>query len=108
MTCSKYSSIGLTLRNILASYFCNRWRREESWILRWLDGALVRLESNYDCDLLFQDAILQLTSLVTVMFWSRTSDHIGRKPILLLGMLSLAISDIFFGLSRTFWALVVR
>ncbi|KAF8810044.1 member of major facilitator superfamily multidrug-resistance, DHA1 sub-family [Phlegmacium glaucopus] len=53
------------------------------------------------------DAIRQLASLVTVMFWSRLSDHIGRKPILMLGTLALAISNLSFGLSRTFWALVV-
>jgi len=41
------------------------------------------------------------------MFWSRLSDHIGRKPILLLGTLALAISNLSFGLSRTFSALVV-
>ena len=61
-----------------------------------------------DLDFLFQDAIRQLASLVTVMFWSRMSDHIGRKPILLLGTLALSISNLSFGLSRTFWALVVR
>lgn len=53
------------------------------------------------------DATRQLAYLVTVMFWSRLSDHIGRKPILLLGMVALAISNLSFGLSRTFWALVV-
>jgi len=53
------------------------------------------------------DAIRQLASLVTVMFWSRMSDHIGRKPILLLGTLALAFSNLSFGLSRTFTALVV-
>ncbi|KIM71098.1 hypothetical protein PILCRDRAFT_17383 [Piloderma croceum F 1598] len=44
---------------------------------------------------------------VTVMQWSRLSDHIGRKPVLLTGLFGLFISMIFFGLSRTFWALVV-
>jgi len=53
------------------------------------------------------DGISRLASLITVMFWSRMSDHIGRKPILLLGMLALAISNLSFGLSRTFWALIV-
>lgn len=42
------------------------------------------------------------------MFWSRLSDHIGRKPILLLGTFALATSMISFGLSSVFWALVVR
>jgi len=53
------------------------------------------------------DAIRQLAALVTVMFWSRMSDHIGRKPILLLGTLALVISNLSIGLSRSFWALVV-
>jgi MFS family permease len=42
------------------------------------------------------------------MFWSRLSDHIGRKPILFLGTFALATSMISFGLSSVFWALVVR
>ena len=96
-------------KEYVAPYFCNRWRWEKSWILCWLDGPSVdqrALES--ESDILLQDAIRQLASLVTVMFWSRMSDHIGRKPILLLGTLALAISNLSFGLSRSFWALVVR
>lgn len=45
---------------------------------------------------------------LTIMQWSRLSDHIGRKPVLLTGLFGLCISMVFFGLSRTFWALVVR
>ena len=55
-----------------------------------------------------QEFTRQAISLFTVMFWSRLSDHIGRKPILLLGPFALAISMISFGLSSVFWALVVR
>ncbi|KAF9557173.1 MFS general substrate transporter [Agrocybe pediades] len=33
--------------------------------------------------------------------------HIGRKPVLLLGTLALGVSITSFGLSKTFWALVV-
>ncbi|KAF8162794.1 major facilitator superfamily domain-containing protein [Crassisporium funariophilum] len=53
------------------------------------------------------ESIRQLVSFATVMIWSRLSDHIGRKPILLLGMSALALSMLSFGLSRVFWALVV-
>ncbi|KAJ7881026.1 major facilitator superfamily domain-containing protein [Mycena olivaceomarginata] len=35
------------------------------------------------------------------------SDHKGRKPILLVGLFGSALSMICFGLSRTFWALVI-
>ncbi|KAF8968270.1 major facilitator superfamily domain-containing protein [Flammula alnicola] len=53
------------------------------------------------------ESIRQSLSLVSVMYWSRLSDQIGRKPVLLLGTLALAISTTSFGLSRTFWVLVV-
>lgn len=56
----------------------------------------------------FQESIRQSLSLVSVMYWSRLSDHIGRKPILLLGTLALAISLLSFGSSTTFLGLIVR
>jgi len=43
----------------------------------------------------------------TVFQWSRLSDHIGRKPILLLSLVGSVVSTILFGLSRSFWALVL-
>jgi len=60
------------------------------------------------CGLYKQESIHQFVSLISVMYWSRTSDHIGRKPILLLGTFALAVSTYSFGLSSTFWGLVVR
>jgi len=44
---------------------------------------------------------------LTIMQWSRLSDYIGRKPVLLMGLFGLCITMLFFGLSRTFWGLVV-
>lgn len=45
---------------------------------------------------------------ITVLQWSRLSDHIGRKPVLLLGLLGTVVSTICFGFSRSLWALVLR
>ncbi|KAH9023396.1 MFS general substrate transporter [Lactarius pseudohatsudake] len=42
----------------------------------------------------------------TVLHWNRLSDHIGRKPVLLLCLIGVIVSVIVFGLSRSFWALV--
>ncbi|KAI0351304.1 MFS general substrate transporter [Trametes cingulata] len=42
-----------------------------------------------------------------VFQWSRLSDHIGRKPVLLIGVAGLCVSMICFGLSRTFLSLVI-
>jgi MFS family permease len=45
---------------------------------------------------------------VTVLQWSRLSDKVGRKPVLLCGLLGTIVSSFLFGLSRSFWALVFR
>ncbi|KAH9005475.1 major facilitator superfamily domain-containing protein [Lactarius hatsudake] len=42
----------------------------------------------------------------TVLHWNRLSDHIGRKPVLLLCLVGETLAVIVFGLSRSFWALV--
>ncbi|KAH8985272.1 MFS general substrate transporter [Lactarius akahatsu] len=44
---------------------------------------------------------------VTVLQWSRLSDHVGRKPVLLCGLLGTVLSSLLFGLSRSFSALVL-
>jgi len=38
----------------------------------------------------------------------QSSDRIGRKPVLLFAMVGTVLSMLFFGLSRTFSALVIR
>ncbi|KAH9010708.1 MFS general substrate transporter [Lactarius hengduanensis] len=43
---------------------------------------------------------------VSVLQWSRLSDHVGRKPVLLCGLLGTVVSSLLFGLSRSFPALV--
>jgi MFS family permease len=47
------------------------------------------------------------TQALTVLHWSRISDHIGRKPVILTGLFGLSISMYCFGLSRTFLGLVL-
>ncbi|KAH9054522.1 MFS general substrate transporter [Lactarius vividus] len=44
---------------------------------------------------------------VTVLQWSRLSDKIGRKPVLLCGLLGTIVSSILFGLSRSFSTLIL-
>jgi len=48
-----------------------------------------------------------LTQAFTVLHWSRLSDRIGRKPVILIGLMGLSISMFCFGLSRTFWGLLL-
>ncbi|KAI6098251.1 major facilitator superfamily domain-containing protein [Pisolithus croceorrhizus] len=48
-----------------------------------------------------------LTEACTIFHWSRASDQIGRKPVLMTGLLGLSMSMYCFGLSKTFWGLVL-
>ncbi|KAF8150888.1 member of major facilitator superfamily multidrug-resistance, DHA1 sub-family [Crassisporium funariophilum] len=48
-----------------------------------------------------------LTQACTVLHWSRISDRVGRKPVILTGLAGLSASMFCFGLSRTFWGLVL-
>ncbi|KAJ7589891.1 major facilitator superfamily transporter [Mycena floridula] len=53
------------------------------------------------------ESLFFVTEALTVLQWSRMSDYIGRKPVILIGLLGTTISMLLFGLSRTFWALVI-
>lgn len=54
-----------------------------------------------------QQSLFFATEAITVLHWSRFSDRIGRKPVVMIGLFGLSMSMICFGLSRTFWTLVL-
>ncbi|TFY61951.1 hypothetical protein EVJ58_g4187 [Rhodofomes roseus] len=47
------------------------------------------------------------TQAMTVLHWSRLSDRVGRKPVIMIGLFGLSLSMYSFGMSRTFWGLVI-
>ncbi|EIW79418.1 MFS general substrate transporter [Coniophora puteana RWD-64-598 SS2] len=53
------------------------------------------------------ESLFFVTQALTTLSWSRLSDHIGRKPVILIGLSGLCISMLCFGLSRTFTTLVL-
>lgn len=55
-----------------------------------------------------KDSLFFVTQSIAVIHWSRLSDRIGRKPVILIGLSGLCVSMTCFGLSKTFWQLVVR
>jgi len=48
-----------------------------------------------------------VATTLSILPLSWLSDRIGRKPVILLGMTASTISMLCFGLSRTFWGLVM-
>lgn len=52
-------------------------------------------------------SIFFATQALTVLHWSRMSDYLGRKPIIMTGLMGLSISMFSFGLSTTYWGAVL-
>ncbi|PPQ65541.1 hypothetical protein CVT26_000498 [Gymnopilus dilepis] len=53
------------------------------------------------------ESLFFVTEALTVLQWSRWSDHVGRRPILLTGLLGLSLSMVSFGMSKSYLGLVV-
>ncbi|KIM36663.1 hypothetical protein M413DRAFT_286448 [Hebeloma cylindrosporum] len=53
------------------------------------------------------ESIFFVTQAMTVLSWSRISDQVGRKPVILTGLFGLSVSMYCFGLSTTFWGLLL-
>ncbi|KAJ7352311.1 major facilitator superfamily domain-containing protein [Mycena albidolilacea] len=53
------------------------------------------------------ESVFFLAECLTVVWFGRASDRYGRVPVLLFGPLGLAMSMLGFGLSKSFWSLVV-
>jgi MFS family permease len=75
-------------------------------------GIIVRIPSMFSrgetYQIVSQVTLHCATVAVTVLFWSRLSDHIGRKPVILFCLAGTAVSIVLFGFSRTFWTIIVR
>ncbi|EGF99299.1 uncharacterized protein MELLADRAFT_94765 [Melampsora larici-populina 98AG31] len=55
----------------------------------------------------FVESLYAVAQLCTAIFWGRLSDHVGRKPIMLIGLSAMAISTIFFGFQTTYLGLII-
>ncbi|KAG6810468.1 hypothetical protein H0H92_011732 [Tricholoma furcatifolium] len=43
----------------------------------------------------------------TVLYWSRTSDKVGRKPVILIGLVGSSLSMMCFGISQSLWGSLI-
>ncbi|RKP36489.1 major facilitator superfamily domain-containing protein, partial [Dimargaris cristalligena] len=54
-------------------------------------------------------SVFSIAQLTTGMLWGFLSDRIGRRPILLMGVMGTVVCSVLFGLSKSLlWAVLVR
>jgi hypothetical protein len=87
-----------------------RWRRAEGGILyRDHSTYFIHLSGERDASDNVRKASLHFAAEgLTTLHWSRLSDRIGRKPVLLSCLAGTIVSMFLFGLSRSFWAILLR
>ena len=52
-------------------------------------------------------AVYSLMQLIFAPMWGRISDRIGRKPVIMIGILGLALSFFLMGISSALWMLFI-
>ncbi|KAH9823200.1 major facilitator superfamily domain-containing protein [Melampsora americana] len=53
------------------------------------------------------ESLFAVSQLCTVLFWGRLSDRIGRKPVLLSGLIGLSVGMVAFGVQWSFVGLIL-
>jgi MFS family permease len=55
----------------------------------------------------FIESLFSLTQMLVMMFWGRVADRVGRKPVLVVSLVGVALSTSIFGLARNLWQMIV-
>jgi MFS family permease len=75
-------------------------------------NQMVRENGNLDeADMGFYSGLIEslfsLTQMVVMVGWGRAADRVGRKPVLVVSLLGVAISTALFGLAKSIWQMVL-
>ena len=53
------------------------------------------------------ESLFSLTQMVVMLFWSRLSDRVGRKPVLVSSLVGISLATSMFGLARALWQMIL-
>lgn len=88
-------------------------RRTQHRILGWIDKyfkyAPARVEDCRFLIMIMLASVFFVPQMLSATIWGWVSDRLGRKPVMLLGLLGSAACMFLFGLSKSLaWALISR
>ncbi|WWD10081.1 hypothetical protein V865_008214 [Kwoniella europaea PYCC6329] len=52
------------------------------------------------------ESVFAFVQFFTVYHWAKLSDKIGRKPVILFGLIGVVVSGSLFGLATSFWMMI--
>ncbi|WRT67192.1 uncharacterized protein IL334_004158 [Kwoniella shivajii] len=52
------------------------------------------------------ESVFAFVQFFTVYHWAKMSDKVGRKPVILFGLIGVVISGSLFGLATSFWMMI--
>ncbi|THH33951.1 hypothetical protein EUX98_g221 [Antrodiella citrinella] len=53
------------------------------------------------------ESIFAISQLLSIYQWAKFSDRVGRRPVVLIGILGIALSTLLTGLSKSFFAVLL-
>ncbi|KAH8712205.1 major facilitator superfamily domain-containing protein [Phaeosphaeriaceae sp. PMI808] len=53
------------------------------------------------------ESLFSATQMCVMVFWGKASDRYGRKPILVISLVGVALATALFGMSQSLWQMIV-
>lgn len=71
--------------------------------------GLHALSSRWDSFLtgLLQESLFSLTQMLVMISWGRAADRFGRKPVLVISLVGVAMATSIFGLGKAIWQMIL-
>lgn len=68
-------------------------------------GGIEKADVGFYCGLI--ESLFSLTQMCVMIFWGKASDRYGRKPVLVVSLVGIAVSMTLFGLSQNITQMII-